>query len=192
MENLYELWGKRNPNWEKRYAESIIDVFTDYGRGTTQFSDDRGKIFGAGYVIFIIAFFIGLYSNQTKALTEDKSKIKSYGYPIKNWGNQENKLGRMSYSQIREYMFAALVARTDIDFIALDKGEITPQRVVDQLINKMEQYANFGFDYIHERMEEQPDCFFKEGAFLQLFLEFLNKEEQGSIDSNDDDSPEEI
>ena len=130
--------------------------------------------------------------NQTKALTEDKSKIKSYGYPIKNWGNQENKLGRMSYSQIREYMFAALVARTDIDFIALDKGEITPQRVVDQLINKMEQYANFGFDYIHERMEEQPDCFFKEGAFLQLFLEFLNKEEQGSIDSNDDDSPEEI
>lgn len=192
MENLYELWGKRNPNWEKRYAESIIDVFTDYGRGTTQFSDDRGKIFGAGYEIFIIAFFIGLYSNQTKALTEDKSKIKSYGYPIKNWGNQENKLGRMSYSQIREYMFAALVARTDIDFIALDKGEITPQRVVDQLINKMEQYANFGFDYIHERMEEQPDCFFKEGAFLQLFLEFLNKEEQGCIDSNDDDSPEEI
>uniref|UniRef100_UPI004026C57A glycoside hydrolase family 15 n=1 Tax=Prevotella sp. TaxID=59823 RepID=UPI004026C57A len=192
MENLYELWGKRNPNWEKRYAESIIDVFTDYGRGTTQFSDDRGKIFGAGYEIFIIAFFIGLYSNQTKALTEDKSKIKSYGYPIKNWGNQENKLGRMSYSHIREYMFAALVARTDIDFIALDKGEITPQRVVDQLINKMEQYANFGFDYIHERMEEQPDCFFKEGAFLQLFLEFLNKEEQGSIDSNDDDSPEEI
>lgn len=192
MENLYELWGKRNPNWEKRYAESIIDVFTDYGRGTTQFSDDRGKIFGAGYEIFIIAFFIGLYSNQTKALTEDKSKIKSYGYPIKNWGNQENKLGRMSYSQIREYMFAALVARTDIDFIALDKGEITPQRVVDQLINKMEQYANFGFDYIHERMEEQPDCFFKEGAFLQLFLEFLNKEEQGSIDSNDDDSLEEI
>lgn len=192
MENLYELWGKRNPNWEKRYAESIIDVFTDYGRGTTQFSDDRGKIFGAGYEIFIIAFFIGLYSNQTKALTEDKSKIKSYGYPIKNWGNQENKLGRMSYSQIREYMFAALVARTDIDFISLDKGEITPQRVVDQLINKMEQYANFGFDYIHERMEEQPDCFFKEGAFLQLFLEFLNKEEQGSIDSNDDDSPEEI
>lgn len=192
MENLYELWGKRNPNWEKRYAESIIDVFTDYGRGTTQFSDDRGKIFGAGYEIFIIAFFIGLYSNQTKALTEDKSKIKSYGYPIKNWGNQENKLGRMSYSQIREYMFAALVARTDIDFIALDKGEITPQRVVDQLINKMEQYANFGFDYINERMEEQPDCFFKEGAFLQLFLEFLNKEEQGSIDSNDDDSPEEI
>lgn len=192
MENLYELWGKRNPNWEKRYAESIIDVFTDYGRGTTQFSDDRGKIFGAGYEIFIIAFFIGLYSNQTKALTEDKSKIKSYGYPIKNWGNQENKLGRMSYSQIREYMFAALVARTDIDFIALDKGEITPQRVVDQLINKMEQYANFGFDYIHERMEEQPDCFFKEGAFLQLFLEFLNEEEQGSIDSNDDDSLEEI
>lgn len=192
MENLYELWGKRNPNWEKRYADSIIDVFTDYGRGTTQFSDDRGKIFGAGYEIFIIAFFIGLYSNQTKALTEDKSKIKSFGHAIMYWGNQENRLGRVSYSQIREYIFAALVARTDIDFIALDKGEITPRSVVDQLINKMEQYANFGFDYIHEKMEEQPDCFFKEGAFLQLFLKFLNNKEQAEPDTEDDDTPEEI
>lgn len=192
MENLYELWGKRNPNWEKRYADSIINVFTDYGRGTTQFSDDRGKIYGAGYEIFIIAFFIGLYSNQTKALTEDKSKVKSFGHAIMYWGNQENRLGRVSYGQIREYMFAALVARTDIDFIALDKGEITPRSVVDQLINKMEEYANYGFDYIHEKMEEQPDCFFKDGAFLQLFLEFLNKNEQENVDSNDDDTPEEI
>ena len=119
--------------------------------------------------------------NQTKALTEDKSKIKSYGYPIKNWGNQENKLGRMSYSQIREYMFAALVARTDIDFIALDKGEITPQRVVDQLINKMEQYANFGFSYIYEKMEDDPNHFFRETAFLHLFLSFLDEKKEEDI-----------
>ena len=45
-------------------------------------------------------------------------------------------------------MFAALIARTDVDLIALDKGEIKPSKVVDQLIAKMEEYANFGFDYI--------------------------------------------
>ena len=32
MESLYDIWSKRNPQWEKRYQESIMDVFTDYGR----------------------------------------------------------------------------------------------------------------------------------------------------------------
>ncbi len=61
MESLYELWGKRNPEWEKRYQTTIMDVFTDYGKGVNQYQDVRGKIFGAGYEIFIIAFFIGLF-----------------------------------------------------------------------------------------------------------------------------------
>ena len=61
MESLYDIWSKRNPQWEKRYQESIMDVFTDYGRGTTSYQHARAKIFGAGYEAFIIAFFIGLY-----------------------------------------------------------------------------------------------------------------------------------
>ena len=81
-------------------------------------------------------------------------------------------------------MFAALVAKTDIDLIALDKGEITARKVVDQLIDKMEQYANFGFSYIYEKMEEDSNYFFKETAFLKLFLSFLNdkNEDEGHLD----------
>ena len=79
MENLFNLWAKRNPSWEKRYEDSIMGAFTDYGKRYSQFIDTRGKIFGPGYEIFIIAFFIGLYSNQTKPLTEDKSKVKTFG-----------------------------------------------------------------------------------------------------------------
>ena len=26
MESLYDIWSKRNPQWEKRYQESIIPV----------------------------------------------------------------------------------------------------------------------------------------------------------------------
>lgn len=189
MESLYELWGERVPKWEKKYEASLMDAFTEYGTGTTRFSDDKGKVFGAGYELFIIAFFIGLYSNQAKPLTEDNSKIKGFGHAIKFWGNQTNKIGRTSYGAIREYMFAALIARTDIDLLALDKGEIKAQSVVSQLINKMEQYANYGFDYLQEKMEEQPDRFFQDGAFLQLFLEFLKPEDQVS---EDDDTPEDF
>lgn len=188
MESLFELWGKRNPEWEKRYQSTIMDVFTDYGKGVNQYQDIRGKIFGAGYEIYIIAFFIGLYFNQTKPLVEDKAKRKVLGQAIMYWGNVENRLGRNSYGKIREYIFAALVAKTDIDLIALDKNEITARSVVDQLISKMEQYANFGFDYIEEHLENDPNHFFKESAFLRVFTSFLSNDDRSEFIENDPDS----
>lgn len=180
MESLFELWGKRNPEWEKRYQTTIMDVFTDYGKGVNQYQDIRGKIFGAGYEIYIIAFFIGLYYNQTKPLVDDKAKRKVLGQAIMYWGNVENRMGRNSYGKIREYMFAALIAKTNVDLIALDKGEISARSVVDELITKMEQYANFGFDFIEEQLENDPNHFFKESAFLRVFTSFLTNE--GSAD----------
>lgn len=60
-EKLYDLWARRTPRWEIRYEQSIIRQFCEYGKGATTMRDDRGKIFGAGYEIFIVAFFIGLY-----------------------------------------------------------------------------------------------------------------------------------
>ena len=58
-EKIYDLWANRNPQWEKRYEESIIKNFCDYGRGATSLREDRGKVFGGGYEIFIVAFFMG-------------------------------------------------------------------------------------------------------------------------------------
>lgn len=190
MESLYELWGKRNPEWEVRYQDSVINVFSDYGKGVNQYQEVRGKIFGAGYEVFILAFFIGLYSNKTKALVEDKAKRKHFGWAISNWGTSESRFGRTQYPRLREYMFAALIARTDIDFIALDKGEITPRKVVDDLITKMEEYANYGFDFIQEKLEENPNYFFKDTAFLRVFLDFLKKDKEE--DTIEDDVPESL
>lgn len=184
METIYELWGKRNPKFEKRYQEAILDVFCDYGRGVNSYQDVRGKIFGAGYEVYIIAFFIGLYFDQVKPLVADNAKRKVLGQPIMYWGNIEERTGRRAYPKIREFIFSALVARTDIDWLALDKGEIAPSAVVDKLINKMEQYANFGFDFIQEKLEQDPNYFFKESAFLNIFTSFL-------VDNKDDDTDEE-
>lgn len=188
MDSLFDIWSKRDPNWETRYQESIMDVFCDYGKGRNSFQSARGKYFGAGYEMFIIAFFIGLYFDQTKPLVEDKAKIKHFGWAIQKWGNIDMRLGRHTYDKIQKFMFAALVARTDIDLIALDKGQTTPRKVVDMLMDKMEQYANFGFSFISEKMEDDPNYFFKETAFLHLFLSFLKKEEK----KDNDDELEEL
>ena len=86
-EKLYDLWAKRNPNWEKRFEDSIFKNFSDYGKGVTTLGEAKGKLFGAGYEVFIIAFSIGLYYNQRRKLIDDSTKIKSLGQPIKYWGN---------------------------------------------------------------------------------------------------------
>lgn len=196
MEKLYDLWAKRNPEWERRFEDSIFKTFADYSKGHTSLSESRGKVFGAGYEIFIIAFFLGLYFNQTRKLTEDREERKSCGQPIQYWGNIETRGLRQTYGAIREYMFAALIARTDVDLLSLDKGDkkVTPRKIVDALINKMEEYANFGLYYMEEKMIENPNYFFRDKAFLREFLQFIrpmkNKEDEEIIE--DDDLPDEL
>lgn len=67
-EKILEIWAKRNPEWETKYEDTIIKVFCNYGKGTTSYQETRAKKFGAGYEIFIIAFFIGLYLIKRKNL----------------------------------------------------------------------------------------------------------------------------
>jgi len=184
MESLFDAWGKKNPEWEKKYAELLMEPFTDYGRGTSQYTVSRGKIFGAGYEMFIIGFFIGLYFDKTKKLPDDKSKRKDFGHPIMFWGSQEGKLklGRTSYKKIQEYMFAALVARTDIDFISLEKGEISVNDAANSLKHKMEEYANYGFHYLEDMLEDDPNSLFKDSAFLKIFTSFISDDNQENDD----------
>ena len=184
MESLFEAWGKKNPEWEKKYAELLMEPFTDYGRGTSQYTVSRGKIFGAGYEMFIIGFFIGLYFDQTRKLPDDKSKRKDFGHPIMFWGSQEGKtkLGRTSYKKIQEYMFAALVAKTDIDFISLEKGDMSVNDAANALKNKMEEYANYGFHYLEDMLENDPNSLFKESAFLKIFTSFICEDSKENDD----------
>lgn len=191
MESLFDAWSKKNPEWEKKYAELLMEPFTDYGRGTSQYTESRGKIFGAGYEMFIIGFFIGLYFDKTKKLPDDKAKRKDFGHPIMFWGSQEGKLklGRTSYKKIQDYMFAALIAKTDIDFISLEKGEVSVNDAANSLKKKMEEYANYGFHYLEEMLENDPNSLFKDSAFLKIFTSFIreNNNDEDEIEKFDED-----
>lgn len=187
-EKIYDLWASRNPKWEKRYEDSIIKNFCDYGRGTTSLREDRGKVFGGGYEIFIVAFFIGLYLNQKRPLIEDTQKRKTFGQPIQYWGNLDSVKGRKAYPKLREYIFTALVARTDIDFIALEKGEITSRKAVDMLMQTMEEYANWGFHFMEDKLTDDPYYFYRETAFLEVFLAF----DASVAENTDEEEPESL
>jgi hypothetical protein len=81
-----------------------------------------------------------------------------------------------------------LIARTDIDFIALEKGEMTSRKAVDMLIQTMEEYANYGFHFIKEKGEDIPNYFYKEDAFLRIFLQF----DASVTESTDEEEPESL
>ena len=131
----------------------------------------KGKIFGAGYELYIYAFFIGLYANKRQELVGD---IKVLGQPIQFWGNLDSKKFRKAYPKLREYIFTALIAKSnDLDLIALEKEEITERKAVDYLIDTMEQYANYGFHEMTEKLQENPNYFYKTTGFMDMILDFV-------------------
>jgi hypothetical protein len=168
-EKLYDVWARRNPKWETRFEE-IIHQFTDYGVGSSELTSARGKMLGAGYELYIYAFFVGLYTNKKRELTGD---TKTFGQPIQYWGNVENRKSRKAYPCLREYIFIALLAKTDLDLIALEKGNITDSQAVDMLKDTMEQYANYGFYTIEAKLKDNPNYFYKNTGFLGVILDLL-------------------
>lgn len=187
-EKLIDLWGRRNPRFEKRYEQSVIRTISDYGVGASVNTSAKGKILGAGYEPYIMAFFIGLYANKRIPLSEDVNELKGLGQPLQYWGNLDSKKFRKAYPNLRSYIFIALVAKTDIDWIALDKGTIEPGAVVTALVNTMEEYANYGFSVMEEKLNEDKGYFFSNRAFLDMFLQLTDK----STESDNGEEVEEL
>lgn len=122
------------------------------------------------------AFFQNYYFHRSRILghwlNTDTTKLKSLGQPIQFWDNIDSVKGRKPYPKLREYIFVSLIARTDIDLIALDKGELSERKAVDMLMQTMEEYANFGFHLIEDKLIDDANCFYSEMAFLEMFLSF--------------------
>lgn len=172
---LIDLWAKRKVDFEKKYEQSVLRVLSDYGVGASSNTEAKGKVFGAGYEVYIMAFFIGLYSNKRLPLSDDKEEVKTLGQPIQFWGNLDSKKFRKAYPRIRSYIFIALVAKTDIDWIAIDKGDIKISTAVSKLIETMEEYANYGFSVIEDKLKQDKGYFFSHRAFLDMFLQLTEK-----------------
>ena len=185
-EKLIDIWGRRNPRFEKKYEQSVLRIISDYGIGASENTGTKGKVLGAGYEAYIMAFFIGLYSNRKLSLSEDSDNLKVLGQPIQFWGNLDSKKFRKAYSGLRSYIFIALVAKTDVDWVALDKGDIKVNSVVTSLVETMEEFANYGFSVMEEKLKEDSSYFFSHRAFLDIFLQLTDKH------VSSDDNEEEI
>lgn len=182
--SLYELWGRKNPSYEKHYEDEVIKPLSDFGKGTNETSDSKAKVLGAGYEVLIMAFFIALYADKKLALNED-AELKDLRQPIQFWGNIDSKKGRKAYPRLREYMFVALVAKTpEIDWYELDKGRWTPNETANALVMTMEEYINYGLSVIKEKMDDDETYFMNQDAFLRIFQDLTNPRKDNSPTPN--------
>lgn len=173
MESLYETWLNRiDSYYESQYKEPVIEYLCQYGGGSTDGRMARGKVFNAGYEVFICAFFLGLYYGERKPLSGEKLKFRM---EMSTWGGKKNQSDRKSYRILQKYIFTALVAKSDVDLIALDKGDIDTKSVCDVLMTTLNEYANSGLYLMKQQIDKKPDCFFENRGLLEFIRNFCSQ-----------------
>jgi len=170
MDSIFEIWKTRIPKYSEEFSESLFQSLSKKGGGSEKSRIDLGKHFANNYELYMYAFFLGLYRNEQIPISNGQKKV-DFSHHIQYWGSKGNRFDRKDFTKMQDFMFMALVAKTDVNFIALDKGEISVTDVVKGLITTMESYTNGGLTLIQEKVEDNPNFFLQPTAFLDFLVE---------------------
>lgn len=169
MNNLFDKWKTRIPKYSEVHKDLFNALSQKYGAEGEK-KINLGKHFSTNYELYMYAFFLGLYNNENVPIT-DKEKKTDFSHHIQHWGSKTTISTRNDFTNLQENIFLALVAKTDVDLIALEKGEIKEDDVVKSLIYTMESYTNGGLILIKEKIEENPNYFLQPTSFLNMILD---------------------
>lgn len=170
IRNLYDEWKKSSAlRYESAFHAPIVEAFCQWHSGTDKGRNDKGRIFNAGYEAFIYAFFVGLYRNERRPLS---GQTRSFSMEVFRLGDvNDRNTGRKKYTEIQQNIFAALIAKTDLDLVEYDRGNITSEEAVSILMATMNEIANAGFYAINDKMKQQEDFFTVSENVLDFVLE---------------------
>lgn len=169
MNNLFDRWKTRIPKYSvvhKDLFESLSQKFGAEGEKKI----NLGKHFSTNYELYMYSFFLGLYNDEFVPIPDNEKKI-DFSHHIQHWGSKTTVSSRKDFTKIQENMFIALLAKTEIDLISLEKGEIEEDEVVKLLTRTMESYTNGGLILIKEKLDENPNYFLQPTSFLNMILE---------------------
>ena len=169
MDNLFEKWKTKIP----KYSEAHKDLFNSLSQKFGAEGEKKlnlGKHFSTNYELYMYAFFLGLY-NEEFAPIPDKEKKTDFSHHIQHWGSKTTISTRNDFTHLQENIFLALVAKTEVDLIALERGDIKEEEVVKTLIHTMESYTNGGLILIKEKIDENPNYFLQAPSFLNMILD---------------------
>lgn len=173
MESLFEKWKTKVPKYSIEFKETLFKSLSEkYGaEGDKKIS--LGKHFSTNYELYIYAFFLGLYNEEYSPIPDNVKKV-DFSHHIQFWGSKTTVSVRKDFTNLQEYIFSALVAKSDLDFIALEKGEIAEDQAVKKLLETMEAYTHGGLTLIQEKLEDNPGYFLNPTSFLDMIVK-INK-----------------
>ena len=169
MENLFDRWKTKIPNYDEQFRESLFDAISRKFGGSEKTKVDLGKNFSNNYELYLYAFFLGLFNNEFVPIPDTSKKV-NFNHAIQFWGSKGTRYERKDFTILQEYIFAALIAKTDVDIMALEKGQITEDDVSRQLIHAMESFTNGGLILIKEKLDSNPNYFLQPTSFLNLII----------------------
>lgn len=173
MENLFDIWKTRIPKYSEVHKDLFRTIAQLGGANPVQIVN-LGKHFATHYELYIYAFFLGLYNDEYNPILDSEKKV-DFSHNIQHWGSKTTISARRDFTNLQENIFIALIAKTDIDLIALEKGELDKDDAVKSLIKTMESYTNGGLILIKEKLEENSNYFLQPTSFLNLILESASK-----------------
>ncbi len=168
MDSLFDKWKTKIPNYSKEF-KFLFDGLSSKGGAEGDKKVSLGKHFSTNYELYTYAFFLGLYNEEKIAIPKNEKKV-NFSHHIQYWGNKIGKHDRKDFSRLQEYIFTALIAKTDIDFIELDKGSISVDDVVKELLLTLEAYTGGGLTLIKEKLEDNATFFLQPTSFLDLLI----------------------
>lgn len=170
MDSLFDKWKTKIPKYDEGFREPLFDSLSKKFGGSEKMKVDLGKHFSNNYELYMYAFFLGLYNEESITIPEKAKKV-DFSHHIQYWGSKGTRLERKDFTILQEYMFMALIAKTDIDLIALEKGDVDEEDVISELVQTMESYTNGGLTLIKEQLEDNPNYFLQPTSFLNMILD---------------------
>lgn len=100
MDKLYDAWAKRNPNWEARFKEPVIERFANYGSGAGESVEMRGKSLGV-----VTRFSFWLFSSVFMQIGREVfQRILPLGITLDNLSCIGGMLGKKQVELIMEQL----------------------------------------------------------------------------------------
>ena len=169
MINLFEKWKTKIPKYSVVHKDLFDSLSQKFGAEGEK-KINLGKHFSTNYELYIYAFFLGLYNDEYSPIPDNEKKT-DFSHHIQHWGSKTTISARKDFTNLQENIFIALMAKTDINLIDLEKGEIDEDKAIKLILKTMESYTNGGLILIKEKLEENPNYFLQPTSFLNLVLE---------------------
>jgi hypothetical protein len=160
MYDIIEQFKKKSPDYDSVYYESIVQRFAVVGgdKGREDEKQKKGKFFSNVYELYIYLAFLGISKNH--AIPFITGAKRNHFIKMNEW---------TQHRELLHFLIMALLTKSAVDFNALENMDSKGiDDFLTQLKRDLEEYANGGFELLHQKMKEDPDYFKDDNCFINL------------------------